>query len=56
MNLKVYKTQMYITNNLYKLQNDDLSLTSFMRVLIDHASPFLDAVHVIIGTGDVMGA
>ena len=27
-----------------------------MRVLIDHASPFLDAVLVVIGTGDVIGA
>ena len=27
-----------------------------MRVLIDHGSPLLDAVHVVIGTGDVMGA
>ena len=50
MNLKVYKIivtyQMYITNDV----------ASFMRVLVDHASPFLDAVHVVIGTGDVMGA
>ena len=23
---------------------------------IDHASPFFDAVHVVIDTGDVMGA
>ena len=25
-------------------------------LLIDHRSPFLDAAHVVIGTGDVMGA
>ena len=33
-----------------------IDVASFMRVLIDHASPFLDAVHVVIDTGDVMGA
>ena len=37
--------------SLYKLWND-----AFMRVLIDHGSPFMDAAHVVIGTGDVMGA
>ena len=31
-------------------------VASFMRVLIDYASPFLDDVHVAIDTGDVMGA
>ena len=27
-----------------------------MRVLIDHGSPLLDAAHVVIGAGDVIGA
>ena len=33
-----------------------IDVASFTRVLIDNASPFLDAVLVVIGTGDVMGA
>ena len=33
-----------------------IDVASFMRVLIDHASAFLDAVHVVIDTVDVMGA
>ena len=33
-----------------------IDVANFMRVLTDHASPFLDAVHVVIDTGDVMGA
>ena len=33
-----------------------IDIASFMRVLIDHVSPFLDAVHVVIDTGNVMGA
>ena len=33
-----------------------IDVASFMRVLIDYASPFLDAVHVVIDTGDVIRA
>ena len=33
-----------------------IDVASFMRVLIDHASLFLDAVHVVIDTGDAMRA
>ena len=56
MNLKVDKTiaihQMYITKKTLEAleRHFVIDVASFMRVLIDRASPFLDAVHVVIDT------